>query len=158
MEREGPRSFSIEPYVDGGGMMGNLLEVDQKAASSIMRRTALRRDVLVSKEVLTRVFFWCGVSWIIYKGSEAFLYALSPETSIDNSIDLWTSFSMGAGGLILGGYISDLFENLAENYGEEGIIHAKEKFLPNIPIPSTLACGISLALNSGKLIGLKQKE
>lgn len=49
MEREGPKNFSIEPYVDGGGLMGNQIEVDQKAASSIMRRTALRRDVLVSK-------------------------------------------------------------------------------------------------------------
>lgn len=269
MEREGPRNFSIEPYVEGGGIMGNEIEVDQKAASSIMRRTALRRDVLVSKgyfrevrefegdeeiaistarvrnarqdvevsrsgystlvknqnvwqiqihdqqvgdsvnewmekhynrekqglpqevfserftqelrgevvssirsaflnekrniaitsslEVLTRVSFWSGVSWIIYKGSEAFLYALSPEKSIDNSIDLWTSFSVGAGGLILGGYISALCENLAKNYGDKEIIHAKEKFLPNFTIPSTIAGSISLILSSGKLIRLNKQ-
>src|SRR3989344_2765326 len=49
MEREGPRSFSIEPYVESSGVMGQRLEVNETAASSVMKRTALRRDFVVTK-------------------------------------------------------------------------------------------------------------
>ena len=44
MER---KQFSIDPYIDQGGILGAQLEVNEKAASSVMRRTALRRDVFV---------------------------------------------------------------------------------------------------------------
>lgn len=47
MERA--RTFLIEPYVDGGGVLGQRLEVNEKAANSIMKRTALRRDVHIVK-------------------------------------------------------------------------------------------------------------
>src|SRR3989344_4034785 len=46
MERRG---FTIEPYVEAGGILGDRLEVDEKAADSVMRRTALRRDFSVAK-------------------------------------------------------------------------------------------------------------
>jgi len=46
MER---RNFSIEPYVAASGILGDRLEVDGKAADSVMRRTALRRDFSVAK-------------------------------------------------------------------------------------------------------------
>ena len=49
MEREGPRNFSIEPYVEASGILGDRLVVDEASASSIMRRTALRRDFNVTK-------------------------------------------------------------------------------------------------------------
>ncbi len=46
MER---RQLSIEPYIDQGGILGTQLEVNEKAASSVMKRTALRADVFVAK-------------------------------------------------------------------------------------------------------------
>ena len=46
MER---RNFSIEPYVAASGILGDRLEVDEKAADSVMRRTALRRDFNVAR-------------------------------------------------------------------------------------------------------------
>ena len=46
MER---RNFSIEPYVEASGILGDRLEVDEKAADSVMRRTALRRDFNVAR-------------------------------------------------------------------------------------------------------------
>lgn len=49
MEREGPRIFSIEPYVESSGVMGERLEVNEAAAASVMKQTALRRDFAVTK-------------------------------------------------------------------------------------------------------------
>ncbi len=49
MEREGSRNFSIDPYIDSSGIMGQKLELNESAASSVMRRTALRRDFVVTK-------------------------------------------------------------------------------------------------------------
>lgn len=46
MER---RNFTIEAYVEAGGIMGDEIEVDVQAADSIMKRTALRRDFTVTK-------------------------------------------------------------------------------------------------------------
>lgn len=49
MEREPAKNFSIESYIESGGILGNEITVNQKAAESIMKRTALRRNFNVSK-------------------------------------------------------------------------------------------------------------
>lgn len=49
MERKGPRNFSIGSYISEGGILGDKLEVDEAAASSIMKRTALRRDIVIRR-------------------------------------------------------------------------------------------------------------
>lgn len=49
VEREGPRTLSIEPYIEQGGILGEKLTVNDSAASSVMRRTDLRRNVVVTK-------------------------------------------------------------------------------------------------------------
>lgn len=46
MER---KTISIDPYIEAGGILGTRLEVNPKAADSVMKRTALRRDVVVVK-------------------------------------------------------------------------------------------------------------
>ncbi len=46
MER---KTISIEPYVESGGILGTRLEVNPKAADSIMKRTAMRRNVEIRK-------------------------------------------------------------------------------------------------------------
>ncbi len=46
MER---KTISLEPYIEAGGNLGKRLEVNPKAADSVMKRIALRRDVVVVK-------------------------------------------------------------------------------------------------------------
>ncbi len=46
MER---KTISIEPYIKSGGILGTRIEVNPKAANSVMKRTALRRNVVVTR-------------------------------------------------------------------------------------------------------------
>ncbi len=46
MERQ---TISLEPYIEAGGILGKRLEINPRAADSVMKRTALRRNVEIRK-------------------------------------------------------------------------------------------------------------
>ncbi len=52
------REFSIDPYIDGGGIMGRYLQVNPDAASYVMDRTQLTRDVLVLREANSGIDYY----------------------------------------------------------------------------------------------------
>lgn len=135
MERH---TFSIEPYIDQGGILGAELEVNEKAASSVMRRTALRRDVLVAREYGQRFNNVVGLSELAIVPSRP-VFKLVGETSVSNlsktprqwiigisdnrlhdEVDTWLSKNFKRGDQISGSdiYRRQYFRRLRESLGE----------------------------------------